>query len=481
MTEGARSSSASATDAARACIAILCERLGSKGVLTPDDMLAKYESGARYGSGRAAFVARPASTSEVSFVLATCRSHGIDLVVQGANTGLVGAASPDPSGHQGVLSLERHNRHFELNLQNRSVSVSAGTTLSAVNEKLAAHGLWFPIDLGADPSIGGMIATNTGGTRFLRYGDVRRNLLGVEVALEDGSIMDALDTVRKNNTGFDTKQLFVGTGGRFGVVTTAVLEVQPLPRDTATALLVPSSSEAIVENLLKLEAAFGLQLTAFEGMSRTALECAFSHASSLRNPFQEALPDYALLLEVSSWSLNRISTASLQETLEEELSEGFKSGLLVDAYLQDPANLWSIRHHISDGLKARGQVIALDVSVPRDHFTQFRQDAIAAVGRLADHILVADFGHVGDGGVHFNMIWPTLVPFSADVAENCRRAVYDLVAAAGGSVSAEHGVGPFNEHLVRDYVSPSKRGIEERVAQAFVGDTRSSSEPWQLT
>jgi FAD/FMN-containing dehydrogenase len=445
------------------CIATLRAGMGPSGLLLPADGLARYESGARYGSGHAAFVARPASTDEVAFVVRSCNAHDVDFIVQGANTGLVGAASPDASGRQCVLSLERLNKRFELNVPNRSVKVSAGTTLSSINERLAPQGLWFPIDLGADPSIGGMIATNTGGTRFIRYGDVRRNVLGVEAVLPGGSILDAMDTVRKNNTGLDIKQLFIGTGGRFGVITEAVLEVQPLPRETATAILVPSSGDAVLETLSALEEAFGLQLTAFEGMSRTALDCVFSYAPKLRNPFDETLPDYALLIEISRWGRVGLAGAPIQETLETVLADILDTELITNAYVYDPANLWSIRHHISDSLKIRGRVIALDVSVPRDRFVRFRNEARAVVRRLAEHVLVADFGHVGDGGVHFNMIWPIEVPYRDDKVEALRRAVYDIVSAHKGSFSAEHGVGPFNARHYTEYVPQPKRELEERI------------------
>lgn len=445
------------------CMAALAARLGTSGVLAASDDLARYEIGARYGAGRAAFVARPASTEEVAFVVQTCGRHGVDVIPQGANTSLVGAATPDASGGQCVLSLERHSKTFDLNVHNRSVRVAAGTRLSSLNEKLAPHRLWFPIDLGADPTIGGMVATNTGGTRFIRYGDVRRNVLGLELVLPDGSILDLMDSVRKNNTGLDAKHLFVGTGGKLGIVTHAILEVHPVPFETASAVLIPSSDDAVIQTLSALEDAFGMQLTSFEGMSQMALHCAFAHARNLRNPFEDGLPDYALLVEISHWGRFGLEGQSLQETLEAALADILGRDLITNAYVHDPANLWSIRHHISDSLKAQGRVIALDVSVPRDRLVGFRNEAQHAVRMLADHIIVADFGHVGDGGLHFNMIWPTAVPFREDKAEALREAVYSIVAAHGGSFSAEHGVGPFNERYYRMYVSQRKRELETRI------------------
>lgn len=460
------------------CIASLAARLGGNAIYTADGDRAGYERGARYGIGRAAFVARPASTKEVSLVVETCARHGVGIVPQGANTGLVGASTPDASGSQCVLSLERLTRTLELNALNRSVRVSAGTRLSALNEALSPAGLWFPIDLGADPSIGGMIATNTGGTRFIRYGDVRKNVLGLEVVTRDGSILDLMDCVRKNNTGLDAKQLFIGTGGRFGIVTHAVLEVHTLPRETATALLVPSSDGAILDMLAAMEALLGPQLTSFEGMSGTALACAFDHVPKLRNPFAvDGLPDYALLVEISDWGSGGWRDRALQDQLEEGLADLLERGLIANAFVHDAENFWSIRHHISDSLKSRGRVIALDVSVPRDRFVRFRAEARAAVRALAGHVAVADFGHVGDGGTHFNMIWPDAVPYQAEVAEALRVAVYDIVRDHAGSFSAEHGVGPFNDHFHRKYVSKPKRDLEATIGAVIAAAASGETSP----
>ena len=192
-------------------------------------------------------------------------------------------------------------RRFELDKDNRSLSVGAGYRLSAVNARLAADGLCFPIDLGADPSIGGMIATNTGGARFLRYGDVRANLLGLTVVLGDeaGTILTLGGGLHKNNTGVDWKQMFVGTSGAFGIVTEAVVKLHPLPGDQAAAILVPASGAAVLPLLHMMETALGPALTAFEGMSGNAMRAALSHVPSLRDPFAGAVPDYAILVEVS--------------------------------------------------------------------------------------------------------------------------------------------------------------------------------------
>ncbi len=283
-------------------IEVLKSLLGEKGLLTEPADLAAYETGARYDKGRAAFVARPATTAEASTVVAYCVKNGIALIPQSGNTGLVSGSTPDDSGRQGILSLDRLTAPFELDRVNRTIKAGAGVRLSDLNGKLEETGLFFPIDLGADPRLGGMIATNTGGSRFLRYGDVRRNTLGLTVVLADeaGTVLDLSSDLRKNNTGVDWKQLFIGTSGAFGIVTECVLNLEPAPKQSATALLVPASPEQVATLLVAMEDALGSYLSAFEGMSGNAISAALDHVPSLRNPFQGGIvPDFVILAEIS--------------------------------------------------------------------------------------------------------------------------------------------------------------------------------------
>jgi FAD/FMN-containing dehydrogenase len=238
-------------------VAALRRALGDRGVLTAPEDRVRFETGWRYGKGVARCIARPASTDETAAVLRLCAEHGARTVVQGANTGLVAASTPDPSGAMVVLSLERLNQTIDVDVLDRTALVDGGVLLSQLNESLQPHGLWFPVDLGADPQIGAMVATNTGGTRLVKYGDVRHNLLGVEVVLGDGRVVSLLNTLRKNNTGLDTKQLFVGTTGVFGVVTRAVLQVAPLPKQRAVALVACTHGDAVLGLLRAVEGELG--------------------------------------------------------------------------------------------------------------------------------------------------------------------------------------------------------------------------------
>jgi FAD/FMN-containing dehydrogenase len=292
--------------------------LGGKGVITGAEDMEAYETGARYDRGRAAVILRPATTEETSATVSYCVRNGIALIPQSGNTGLVSGSTPDDTGSEAILSLDRLTKNFALDLDNRSVRLDAGFRLSDVNRRLEDHGLFFPIDLGADPRIGGMIATNTGGSRFLKYGDVRRNTLGVKVVLadEDGTVLDLECALRKNNTGVDWKQVFIGTSGAFGIVTECVLNLERLPRQTATALLVPASG-AHVLLLRAMEERLGAYLSAFEGMSRNAMKAAFAHMPSLKNPFQSGnVPDYVILAEITrTWTASSRSRRSSKARL----------------------------------------------------------------------------------------------------------------------------------------------------------------------
>ena len=434
----------------------------------------RYEKGARYGEGRAALVVRPGSAAEIGAVLEYCLRNAVPLIAQGANTGLVAASTPDASGSQVVLSLERLRGDIQIDRANRTATVSAGVTLQDLNEKLAQHGLCFPIDLGANPSIGGMIATNTGGSRLVRYGDVRHNLLGLEVVLADppGQVLDLMTGLRKNNTGYDLKQLFVGTGGAGGIITRAVLQVHPLPRQTATALIVPTGQEAILDLLIALESEFGDFLSAYEGISRTCIEAVMDHMPSVANPFApEPIPDYMLLVELSSTASREALGMDLQEALNNFLEKHFDV-LVANALLDGGPDLWKIRHSISESIRHQGKLIAFDIAVARSSMVAFRAEAMAMMAERFPWLRLYDFGHWADGGCHFNIVWPhgAAEPVNDAQIEELRIAIYDMVVLQyQGSFSAEHGVGPYNERFYHRYTP--------EVLQEFSGKIQGAIDP----
>ena len=456
--------------------------LGPDAVLTEADDLVRYESGWRYGKGKALLAARPGTTAEVAKLLAYCQERAIRIMPQGANTGLVGASNPDASGQMLVLSLERLNKRLAIDPVNRTVVVDGGVLLSALNAALLPHGLMFPIDLGADPTIGGMIATNTGGTRLLKYGDVRHNLQGIEVVLADGSVADALNHLRKNNTGLDFKQLFVGTSGVYGVITGAVLQVVPVPKQHATALLGCASGAAVLALLQALERELADVFTAYEVISANAINPVFAHHPDIRNPYGATPPPaYTALVELSSTLPG--TALDLPELLEERLGaflEGEAGTGITEVFMGKPEDFWAIRHHISEGLRNEGKVLAFDISVPRSRMAAFTDAAVALLASEYPFVRCCDFGHWGDGGTHLNLVWkeeeaprPT-----AEIVEELQAKIYELaVRGFAGSYSAEHGVGPHNQRFYDAYTAEPVKGVNHALRlrldpKALLGTTR---------
>ena len=381
---------------------------------------------------------------------------------QSGNTGLVGASVPDDSGTTAVLSLSRLRETFDLDLANRSLRVSAGFRLSEVNDRLAEHGLCFPIDLGSDPMIGGMVATNTGGGRFLRYGDVRRNVLGLTVALEGGEVLELGSPVRKDNTGPDWKQIHIGTSGWFGTVTEAILNLEPVVTEQATAIVVPASDDAMLTLLRHLETRVGPLLSAFEFMSRAAMVHTFAHASALKNPFPRGeIPATALLIELSRPTRAPWDTP-LDEVLEAVLAEAWHltEAAIADALFGRPEEIWSLRHALSEGVKSAGPLIAFDLGFTRDKVIAFRTEMTQRLAKDFPMIEVCDFGHLGDGGLHFN-----LVKTDGPIAPGFERILRDYVVRYvvddyDGSFSAEHGIGPKNLRYYEAHSTMPSRLLE---------------------
>lgn len=440
--------------------------LGSQGMLTEKRDCARFTTGARYGCGQTLAVLRPESHEQVVDIVTLCVEAGQALILQGANTGLVAASTPDSSGRFMVLSLERLKKHLEIDAVNRSVVVDAGVTLQDLNAALAPYDLFFPIDLGANPTIGGMIAANTGGARLIKYGDVRQNLLGLRAVLMQATapVLDLQCALRKNNTGPDLKQLFVGSSGAYGIITRAVLQVHYLPKQTACALVVPRDQAAVLELLKLFERDCAEFLTAFEGISGAALQAVLRHLPGVKNPFlPDALPDYCVLLELTSTADQQTTGIDLEYVLLSYL-EKLLGDVLENVVLGRAKEFWRIRHAISEALRHEGKIIAFDISMPRSSLVAFRAEAQACLARDYPWIKLIDFGHWADGGCHFNMVWPDAsddVPrYDADVVQQLRTEIYDLVVNRyQGSFSAEHGVGPYNINFYQRYTHPAAQRL----------------------
>ncbi|WP_188564387.1 FAD-binding oxidoreductase [Undibacterium terreum] len=449
-------------------LAALAALLDERGMLLDAEECRPYVTGARYGNGQALAVLRPTDANQIAGIVAYCAKARLPLVLQGANTGLVAASTPDASGNLLVLSLERLRKTIEVDAVNRSVLVDAGVTLQELNDALEPHGLFFPIDLGANPSIGGMIAANTGGARLIKYGDVRHNLLGLQAVLLDppGQMLDLLQALRKNNTGPDLKQLFVGTSGAYGVITAAVLQAHRLPQQTATALVVPRDQAAVLQLLQALEQDFPEFLAAFEGISGACLDAVARHIPDIGNPFApEPVPEYCVLIELSSAGSPQAMGVSLEDALTACLEKLF-GDVIVNAVVGRGKELWRLRHAVSEAVRQEGKVIAFDISMPRSALVAFRGEALGLVDSRHPWLKVMDFGHWGDGGAHFNMVWPADAPLAYDavIVGTLRHAIYDLVVVKyHGSFSAEHGIGPYNQAYYHRYISASAQQLSGKL------------------
>lgn len=440
--------------------------VGGGHVLTDSADLAGFAADGRGAHGHPLAVVRPASAAEVVAVMRLAIAAGVRLVPQGARTGLVEAGIADQGGGMLLLSLDRLNA-IAVDPANRSAQVGAGARLSALNAAAGELGLHYPIDLGADPSVGGMVAANTGGARFLHYGDVRRNLLGLEVATAEPEprLLRLGAGLWKDNSALDLKQLFVGSCGSMGVVTGASLALSTLPQVRLTALMALETPDMATGLLATLEQHFGALLTAFEGISMPALAAALQHVPRLKAPFPHLSPGYCVLVELSAGTA--FEAGWLEDRLGELLTPWLERGDVLDAAMDRGAGLWAIRHAVPEGLRASGRVVACDIALKRGDVMRFRADVAARVSAIAPQLKLMDFGHVGDGGLHFNMVWPAEAgPFQPAVAEAARALVFrTAVNGYGGSFSAEHGIGPANAHWYQELVSADVRALSGVVQQ----------------
>ncbi len=406
--------------------------------------------------GRALCVVKPSSAAEVASVLALCNAHGVGIVPQGGNTGLVGGQTPDASGRQIVLSLQKLDRIREVDPASDSMTLEAGVTLARAQEVAEAADRYFPLSLASEGSctIGGNLATNAGGVHVLAYGSARDLALGLEVALADGRLLSTLGKLRKDNTGYNLTQLFIGSEGTLGVITAATLKLFPRPRSKAVAFLgleSPATALALL-NFMKERAGPGLQ--AFEIMSRLGLELALRHIPGARDPLGAPASWYALV-EVAGFSggeAERVADAALAEALE--------AGLVRDATiahsLDQAAALWRLRESMSEAQKREGGSIKHDISVPIERIPDFIAEAGRRIAARFPQARPVPFGHMGDGNLHYNVSQPVGADKAAFLAQwdEMNALVHGLVDEFDGSVSAEHGVGQLKRALLAQVKNP---------------------------
>jgi len=433
--------------------------VGDKGWIDgADDMVPYLKEQRGNFVGVASAVVRPGSVDEVSGVLAICNEAGLPVVPQGGNTSLVGASIPFEEFAGIVISTARLNRIRELDPVNNTITVDAGCILQTIQQAAGDADRLFPLSLGAQGTcqIGGNISTNAGGVGVLRYGNMRELVLGLEVVLPDGQVWDGLRGLRKDNTGYDLKQWFIGAEGTLGMITGAVLKLFPKPRETVTCLAAVPDPFASVRLLSTLQRETGGGVSGYEVMTAIALQMAFDHIEGNQNPLGEDYPCYQLI-ELTGQQTDGSLRAALEQVLEQAMGAGDVLNAVIAENETQGNAIWRLRESISEAQKFEGASIKHDVAVPVSKVADFMAEASAACEAAMPGIRVVAFGHVGDGNIHFNMNQPaegwTRDAFMAE-QPRFNRIVHDIVTGMRGSISAEHGIGRIKKAELAHYHAP---------------------------
>ncbi len=446
-------------------IATLAGIVGPQYTLSASAEMAPYLTDwrGRY-QGAAQCIVRPGNAAEVAAVVRACLAAGAPIVPQGGNTSLCGAATPDGEGRAVVVSLSRLNRIVAVDPQNNTISVQAGCTLAAVQEAARAADRLFPLALAAEGScqIGGNLSTNAGGVQVLRYGNTRELTLGLEVVLPSGELWNGLRGLRKDNTGYDLKQLFIGAEGTLGIITGAVLKLFPLPRTQTTCWLNVLSPVAAVDLLNSAKTAFDAQLTAFELISEASLGLVLKNIPDAARPTVQGL--WYILAEFSE-----ADPAAVERWLAGQMGAGSVADAVIAHSESQAKKLWALRENISEAQKIEGISIKHDVAVPVSSIPAFLEKTDAALERAFPGIRVVAFGHVGDGNLHYNLSKPDAQENSAfiGVQPAVNRIVHDAVHALNGSISAEHGIGQLKREELLRYKSPVEIALMRTLKQAI--------------
>ena len=425
--------------------------VGDKGLIVDEQGKHPYVTDWRESFvGNALAVVRPANTQEVADVVKLCAAEKVAVVPQGGNTGLVGGGIPHEKGREIVLSLNRMTRITDIDPIGYTMTVEAGVILKTVQETAAANDRLFPLSLAAEGScsIGGNLSTNAGGVQVLHYGNARQLVLGLEVVTPQGEIWNGLRALKKDNTGYDLRDLYLGAEGTLGIITRAVLKLWPKPKDVATAWVAVPSPEAAVALLSGAHAASEDNVTSCELMGRQGIDLVLEHIPGAADPLGEKY-DWYVLLEWSSTRARRDgeNAAGLREKMEAYLGEAMERGLVLDATIAQNETqaraLWSLRENHTEASKKEGPSVKHDISVAVSRIPSFVTEGLAAMKKALPECRPVTFGHVGDGNLHFNCQAPAgwdkarFLPYAHAV----NAAVYDLVVSYGGSISAEHGIG----------------------------------------
>ena len=462
-----------------AIIGSLSEICGPGHVATDESATAPYLTDWRKTyTGKAMAVVSPGSTGEVARVIALANRHRLPVVPQGGNTSLCGGATPDSSGQSVLLSLNRMDRIIGIDPGNNAIAVEAGCILETVQKAAADQGLLFPLDLGARGScrIGGNLSTNAGGLNMLKYGNSRTLCLGLEAVLPDGRVMDLMTPNKKDNTGYDLKNLFIGAEGTLGVITAATLQLFPVPKAVSTAFAGVRGIDAAITLLHRCQAASGGRVTAFELISRALVDNVREHYPDTPAPLS-GIPDFCVLADFSSTADADAEPGAdggmpLDALMERTLEEARRDGLIHDATIarseRQRAALWSVRERIPESETLAGESYKSDISVPLAHMAEFYRRGADEAEAIAPGVRVFGFGHLGDGNLHYNLCVPRGGhPDFASLFPKFDGMLMSLLGEYGGSVSAEHGIGQMRRSMLKESKDEAALSVMAAVKQAL--------------
>src|SRR5680860_978664 len=420
--------------------------------------------------GHAALVLKPGSTQEVSAILKWANETLTAIVPQGGNTGLVGAQIPDESGNQVVVSLQRLTHVRDIDLASNTMTVEAGLTLALAQQVAESAGRLFPLSLASEGScqIGGVLATNAGGMAVLSYGNARDLALGLEVVLADGRVWHGLKRLRKDNTGYDLKDLFIGSEGTLGIITAAVLRLFPKPMERVTCMVGLNDLERALDFFARVHDAAGPMLTAFEVLPRIGIEFVVKHAEKTRDPFPSSYPWY-LLLELTSPRVGEEPQQLAEALLQEAIEEDEVADAIIATSLKQAQDLWRLRELMSEMQKFEGGSIKHDVSVPVAKVPELISRANQLVALMIPGARPVPFGHLGDGNIHYNVSQPPGMDRAIFLSswEALNAAVHEIVLDLGGSISAEHGIGRLKRDLLVHAKQPLELELMRQIKAAF--------------
>jgi FAD/FMN-containing dehydrogenase len=421
--------------------------------------------------GQACAVLLPANTEEVAAVVRLAREYRVAIVPQGGNTGLSGGATPDASGTQAVIGLRRLNRIRAVDTHNNTITAEAGVVLAEIQARAQQEQRFFALSLAAQGSctIGGNLSTNAGGTGVLRYGNTRELCLGLEVVTPQGEIWDGLRGLRKDNTGYDLRDLYIGAEGTLGIITAAVMKLHPAPIARVTALAALASPTAALDFLATAHRFAGPLLTGFELMSDFSLQLVSTHFPQMRYPFEKRHPQ-TVLLELSDSESEEHGRALFERMMEHAIEEGLIDDAVVAENLTQSQAFWDLREHITLAQAVEGLNIKHDISVPISRIGHFIEETDALVAKTAPGSRMVTFGHLGDGNLHYNVQAPEGVDpkqFLAEFQTAINTAMYERVHAHRGSISAEHGLGQLKVDEAMHYKSPVEIRLMRTLKAAF--------------